>query len=161
MYQRGPLWAAITSLAALGGCASAPITADVAQAISPTTLEGLPTGSKVKLISLSTPTSTTETTGIVLQSSSAGVALMNAVVYSHEQTGMPVLSRVPYASRMFKNTGVGVFAVPVLWVSAEVIAEATVTAPPDPDQPLPSLALNSKPYQSEHDGQHERIGIDF
>jgi hypothetical protein len=145
------------------GCAALLMTATATQPVAPTILEQIPPGARVTLrnhTSHGGSETRTETTGTVLHASRDGIALMNVQVQSRQMTATPVLSKTPYVSRLFKNTGVGMDSVPVLWVDADKIAEATVIAAPDPNVQTPSLALDTNRLQREHQ-QFERIGIDF
>lgn len=159
------LWGTVCGVAGLlAGCAAPLMTTTATPPVAPTVLEQLPPGSRVTLRGCGSHSGSsetrTETTGTVLHASRDGVALMNVQVQSRQMTATPVLSKTPYVNRLFKNTGVGLDSVPVLWVEADEIAEATVIAPPDPNAPVPSLALDTDRLQREHQ-RFERIGVDF
>ena len=122
---------------------------------SPAEIAALPPGSQVAL-SRMTETSRFRVTGEVLHASSDGVALMNVTREAREEHGTPILSKVPYVNRLFKNTGVGMERLPVYWVPIRQIATAQVLQAPPDGYVAPQLAINTddRPY-------FERIGIDF
>lgn len=126
-----------------------------APGITPTEVAALPPGSKVEIL-WEYSHYRTWTVGEVLHASPQGVALMNARIEHRQEQGTPVLSKVPYVNRLFKNTGVGIQAVPVHWVPILHMSGATVLTPPPEGYIAPQLAINT------NDGvEFERIGIDF
>ncbi len=126
-----------------------------APGVTPAEVAALPPGAKVEIL-WDRGDSRTRTIGEVLHASPQGVALMNARIESRQQQGTPVVSQVPYVNRLFKNTSVGMQAMPVQWVSFLQMSSARVIAPPPESYVAPQLAINTQ------DGQEfERIGIDF
>ena len=81
---------------------------------------------------------------------------MNCNDRSRTDRSVPVLNKIPYVSRLVKNTGVGAERVPVLWVSIRDITGVSVVEAPPPSFVAPQLQIdtNDEPY-------FERIGIDF
>lgn len=121
----------------------------------PTEVAALPPGSKVEIIwELDYPH--TRTVGEVLHASPQGVALMNARIESRDERSTPVMSKVPYVNRLFKNTGVGIQAVPVHWVPILHMTTARVLEPPPEGYVAPQLAIDPTIAR-----EYERIGIDF
>lgn len=94
--------------------------------------------------------------GEVLHASPEGVALMNVTRRATSQQATPVLHKVPYVSRLFKNTGVGVEQVPVYWMPNYLISATEVVAPPPDGYVAPQLDINTK-----SGAIIERIGVDF
>ena len=94
--------------------------------------------------------------GTVLKASPQGLALMNCENHGRTEQGVPIVNKLPYINRLFKNTGVGVERVPVLWVSIRDIASLSVIEAPPSNYAAPQIPLdtNDEPY-------FERIGIDF
>lgn len=89
--------------------------------------------------------SRSRTTGTVLKGTINGVALFNCVVEQRNERGFDAANRIPYVSRLFPNTGVGVSKVPVLWVPLDEIGTVRVVAPPPegtvpPDIPFEALS---------------------
>ncbi len=146
----------------LTGCQLFPSAATVStfaplptQGVRPTEVAALPPGSKVEIL-WQYDTSRTRTVGEVLHASPQGVALINARIEARHESGTPVMSRVPYVNRLFKNTGVGVQAVPVQWVSILQMTTATVITPPPEGYVAPQLAIDTQEGL-----MFERIGLDF
>lgn len=147
-------------LLSLVGCATAPkmtaVESPIPQEPMRTQLARLQPGEQVQVLTKQ-PDSETRTTGVVLHSSPDGLALMNCVTEGRASSQPPwMLHKVPYVSRLFKNTGVGKERIPVLWLPAGSAWEVSVLAPPAPDFVAPQLPLNTQ-----HGPEFERIGIDF
>lgn len=115
----------------------------------------LPPGAKVEIL-WDWNESRTRTVGEVLQASPNGVALMNVRIEGRHISGTPILSKVPYVNRLFKNTGVGIQAVPVHWVPIASVTSVQVLTPPPEGYIAPQLAINTNDQP-----EFERIGIDF
>lgn len=151
------------------GCATTVLTAQIPQDQDPFSAEGvvfrehaapeevaaLPPGSRVFLLNQS-ETSRTRVEGEVLHAGPTGVALMNVTRGNRTEQGTPVLSKVPYVSRLFKNTSVGQERLPVYWVPIHQISTAQVLAPPPEGYVAPQPAINM-----DDSPMFERIGIDF
>lgn len=122
---------------------------------SPVDVAAIPAGSKIS-VQFHHEDMHTTTTGEVLHASPQGLALMNVKQQSRVMTGTPVLNKVPYISRLFKNTSVGQERMPVHWVPRHLISTVDVLEPPPPGYVAPQLAIDTT------DGtDFERIGIDF
>jgi hypothetical protein len=128
---------------------------DLPAQISPAELAALPPGSRVLLLYV-TDTSSLRVQGEVLHASPNGVALMNVTRQGWAEHGTPVLSKVPYVNRLFKNTGVGTERLPVHWVPIDLISTAQVVQQPPEGYVAPQLAINT-----DDSPVFERIGIDF
>ena len=85
--------------------------------------------------------SRTDWMGEVLQVFKEGVALKNVTVESRRLERPPLLLRMPYISRFFKNTGVAVPVVPVAWVSVDEMQDIEVFQPAPPGFEPPALNL--------------------
>lgn len=94
-----------------------------------------------------------KTTGTVLKAGPEGIALANCVREGHSMTGTPILNKVPYVSRLYKNTGVGWEAVPVLWVPREAMSAVRVIEPPSPDDVAPAIEIET--------AMSAPLGVDF
>ncbi len=153
-------------LTVLGGCTTlldsqglasrAEFSAVQELSVSPPTVAAVPEGAEVEVMHCVND-SCTRTTGTVLKVSPAGIALMNCHVRSSHVTGTPILSKTPWISRMFKNTGVGQERVPVVWVPVHRMNTLRVLQAPPEGYVSPALAIDmtSGPEDIPH------IGIDF
>jgi len=92
------------------------------------------------------------TTGTVLKSSPEGLALANCQVPG-TPTGVPIMNKVPYVSRLFKTTGTGPQPVPVLWVPLQDISSVRVVEPPPADYVASSIEISTT--------APPKIGVDF
>lgn len=119
-------------------------------------IAALAEGSRVHINRKQLANNRSEIVGTVLKASPHGIALMNCENHGRTERGVPVLNKVPYVSRLFKNTGVGVERVPVLWVSIREISAVSVIEAPPSNYVAPQLPLDTsdEPY-------FERIGVDF
>ncbi len=124
--------------------------------VSAKDIASLTEGSRVQINRKQVSNYRSEIVGTVLKASPQGIALMNCENHGRTERGVPVLNKVPYISRLFKNTGVGVERVPVLWVSIREISAVSVIEAPPSNYVAPQLPLDTsdEPY-------FERIGIDF
>lgn len=114
----------------------------------------VPEGARVHIDRRFTNAETTAlTTGVVLKASRDGLALANCSVVGTSMTGTPILNKVPYVSRLFKNTGIGAQTVPVLWVPLEQISSVRVLEPPPADYVAPSIEIST--------AEPQPIGVDF
>jgi len=114
----------------------------------------VPEGARVEIDRRFTNTDTHATTsGVVLKASSEGLALANCTVAGTTTYGTPIMNKVPYVSRMFKNTGIPPQQVPVLWLPLDQISAVHVLEPPPADYVPPSIEIST--------AQPERIGVDF
>ncbi len=123
--------------------------------VRPTEVAALPPGSKVEIL-WELENHRTRTVGEVLHASPQGIALMNTRIEARHEQGTPVMSKVPYVNRLFKNTGVGIQAVPVHWVPILHMTTARVLEPPPEGYVAPQLAIDTTIAR-----EYERIGIDF
>lgn len=154
----------------IAGCATAPLTTlvplsdkdlfteedfDLPEQISPAAVAALPPGSRVLLLYV-TDTSLLRVQGEVLHASPNGVALMNATRQGWADHSTPVLSKVPYLNRLFKNTGVGTERLPVHWVPIDLISTAEVVQQPPDGYVAPQLAINT-----DDSPIFDHIGVDF
>ena len=124
--------------------------------VSATDIAALAEGSRVHINRKQVANDRSEIVGTVLKASPQGIALMNCENHGRAERSVPVLNKVPYVSRLFKNTGVGVERVPVLWVSIRDISAVSVIEAPPSNYVAPQLPLDTsdEPY-------FERIGVDF
>ncbi len=93
------------------------------------------------------------TTGVVLKASPEGLALANCTVVGTSMTGVPIMNKVPYVSRLYKNTGVGTETLPVLWIPLDQISSVQILEPPPADYVAPSIEISTT--------EPPRIGVDF
>ncbi len=80
---------------------SVAINASLLEAVAPDSLV------KVTLVTKD-PSTSTHVTGTVVKSDASGMELKDCTIQYSHMTKTPVLSDLPYVSRYFKNTGVGV-----------------------------------------------------
>jgi hypothetical protein len=85
------------------------------------------------------------TTGVVLKAGPEGLALANCVVEGHSMHGVPIANKLPYISRLFKNTGIGRTVVPVQWVALHEMSAVRVLEPPPPDFVAPPIETSNSP----------------
>ena len=125
-------------------------------AVSASEIASMVEGSRVHINKKPVANCESEIVGTVLKASPQGLALMNCENHGRSTHGVPIVSRVPYVNRLFKNTGVGVDRVPVLWVSIRDIASVSVIQAPPSNYTAPQIPLDTsdEPY-------FERIGVDF
>lgn len=123
--------------------------------VGPTEVGAVSPGSKVEIL-WEHDGYRTRTVGEVLHASPQGIALMNARIEHRDEHAAPVMNKVPYVSRLFKNTSVGIQAVPVHWVPILNMTSTSVLAPPPEGYVAPQLAIDTTAGV-----QFERIGIDF
>lgn len=83
------------------------------------------------------------TTGVVLKSSPEGLALANCTVQGTSHHGTPIVSKLPYTSRLFKNTGIGTQQVPVLWLPVNEISAVKVLEPPPEGYVAPKIEIET------------------
>jgi hypothetical protein len=152
-------------LAALSGCTLLDSQSLVSRAdssvaqestVSPAAAAAVPAGAEVEVMH-SANDSCTMTTGTVLKASTDGVALMNCHVRSSHMTGTPVLSKTPWVSRWFKNTGVGQERVPVVWVPVSRMSTLRILQAPPAGYVSSALAIDMTSGPEEI----ERTGIDI
>lgn len=91
--------------------------------------------------------------GVVLKASPDGLALANCTVVGTSMQGAPIVNKVPYFSRLFKNTGVSRETLPVLWLPLDQISSVSVLEPPPADYVATSIEINTT--------EPPRIGVDF
>lgn len=84
------------------------------------------------------------TTGIVLKATPDGVALYNCVVQERNEVGFDAANRILYVSRLFRNTGVGAWETPVLWVPLDQIGGVQILTPPPEGYVAPNLPLGMR-----------------
>jgi hypothetical protein len=83
------------------------------------------------------------TTGVVLKSSPEGLALANCTVQGTSYHGTPIVSKLPYTGRLFKNTGIGTQQVPVLWLPVNEISAVKVLEPPPAGYVAPKIKIET------------------
>lgn len=161
------LWIAIASIGMSGCLSLASRDSQVTRACSPRQAAALPEGARVELtrawneLGLVTERQyRTQRIGTVLKASPDGVALINCTVEQWAGAGglNRQLNRIPYVSRLFRNTGVGAFTVPVVWVPLDEIGEVRVVEPPPADYAPVDLTIETV---SRTGPQFEAIGVDF
>lgn len=156
-----PLIVAIAGLT-LTGCtvfqsvATISTTAPQSAVCSPDEVAALPAGAEIAIEHGASEDGEQVTTGTVLKAGPEGVALINCRVKHRTYHATPVVYRVPYFGRLFKNTGVGATRTPVLWVPQSDMTEVRVVQPPPADYVAPDIALDTT-----YGEEFERIGIDF
>jgi hypothetical protein len=92
------------------------------------------------------PESRATMTGVVLKAGPEGLALANCVLEGRSIHGTPILNKLPYIGRQFKNTGVGRTVVPVQWVPLHEMSTVRVLEPPPADFVAPRIeTANSLP----------------
>lgn len=123
---------------------------------SPDAVAALPAGAEIAIEHGASEDGEQQTTGTVLKASPEGVALINCRVEHRTYHATPVVYRVPYMGRLFKNTGVGTTRTPVLWVPRYEMTEVRVVQPPPADYVAADIALDTT-----YGEEFERIGIDF
>ena len=147
-------------LTACSGCALTDSQASYEVPERPATLAAdvaaIPAGATVHILQVHGH-SLRSTTGTVLKSSSNGVALANCRVSARQQAAQPVVSRVPYFGRLFKNTGVGMSQVPVLWVPLAEMTTCSIVSAPAEGQPV----ITTEVINPTDEVIYERIGVDF
>lgn len=122
--------------------------------LTPAEAAAVPEGARVEIDRRFINEETRATTwGVVLKASPEGLALANCRVAGTSMHGVPIANKVPYVSRLFKNTGIGEQTVPVLWLPLDQISSVRVLEPPPADYVAPSIEINTAPP--------ERIGVDF
>lgn len=146
-------------LAGSSGCALTDSQAGYEAPERPATLAAdvaaIPAGATVHILQVHGH-SLRSTSGTVLKSSSNGVALANCRVNARQQAAQPVMSRVPYFGRLYKNTGVGTSQVPVLWVPLAEMTTCNIVSPPVEGQPV----ITTEIINPSDEVFYERIGID-
>ncbi|MFO1092209.1 MAG: hypothetical protein U0992_02705 [Planctomycetaceae bacterium] len=109
---------------------SAVVTNDVLPKFSAERTGQVPEGARVEIERRYASADTrATTTGVVLKASPEGLALANCTTAGKSATGVPIASKVPYVSRLFKNTGIAHEEMPVLWVPVDQISSVKVLAP--------------------------------
>lgn len=122
--------------------------------LSPAEVAAIPEGARVEVDRRLTDADTLATTyGVVLKSSPEGLALANCTVVGTTMRGVPIANKVPYVSRLYKNTGTATESVPVLWLPLEQISSVHVVEPPPADYSAPSVEIETVEVQT--------AGIDF
>lgn len=124
--------------------------------VAPEEVAALPPGAKVEVL-WELGDSTIRTVGEVLHTSPQGVALMNVRREARHETATPIMSKLPYVGRMYKNTGVGVVAQPVHWTPIFQMTSVKVLTPPPEGYVAPQLAIDTKELNQEFEG----VGVDF
>ncbi len=138
-----------------GDLSTDPVTFTEVKPISPDEVAAIPVGATVSIEGLM-PEAICFTMGEVLHASPQGLALMNVSRDDRSWYDTPALSKVPYVSRLYKNTGVSQQRFPVLWVSVREMTKVDVLQPPPEGYVDPQLAINTDDAP-----EFERIGIDF
>ncbi|AMV17337.1 hypothetical protein VT03_05560 [Planctomyces sp. SH-PL14] len=162
------LWIAIASIG-MSGCMSLASGSgpQVTRACSPEQAATLPEGARVELTKtwnefglVTERQYRTQRVGTVLKSSPEGVALINCTVEQRAGLGgiNRQLNRIPYISRLFRNTGVAAFTVPVVWIPLDEIGDVRVVEPPPADYAPVDLTIETV---SRPGPQFEAIGVDF
>jgi len=116
----------------------------------------LPDGSRVEILGGQSPDSRVVTTGTVLKSGPQGVALINCDRESRQHHEFPVMGKIPYVKRLFKNTGVAAERIPVTWISRAEIKFARILESPPDGYVSPEIDIDLT-----HGMIYEQIGIDF
>jgi len=116
----------------------------------------VPAGSRVEIERrFATAETCATTTGVVLKASPEGIALVNCTVQGTLIHGAPLVNKLPYVSRLFKNTGVGRQAVPVLWVPLDEISAVSVVEPAPADYVAPQIEIETA------NTVHQGVDFDF
>ena len=119
----------------------------------------LQTGQKVQVLAGTQPGSAEEWTvsddilaGVVQEVSDSNLVLKDVtqVTYAVSQQNSAMLMKIPYVSRLFKNTAIGTMATHV---------PGTVTLPHS--EILAASVLTDEAYRSLSNGEPPRLGIDF
>jgi len=139
----------VAGLCVLSGCTmfeSAPGTAatDVLPQVAPERAAEMQPGTKVEIERRFASAQTrATTTGVVLKASADGLALANCTVQGTSIHGSPIVSKLPYTGRLFKNTGVGTEQLPVLWVPLNEISAVKVLEPAPAEYVAPEITIES------------------
>lgn len=155
--------------AALGMCgclslASSGASLAATRTCSPDQAAALPEGARVELMEIrdesglvTDETHVTKRVGTVLKASPDGVALINCVVEFRNSRGNNAAERIPYLGRLVRNTGVGMEAVPVVWVPLAQMGNVRIVEPPPADHVPLAVAIDTRPPRP----QYEMVGVDF
>lgn len=155
--------------AALGMCgclslASGGASLAATRTCSPDQAAALPEGARVELMEIrderglvTDETHVTKRVGTVLKASPDGVALINCVVEFRNSRGNNAAERIPYLGRLVRNTGVGMEAVPVVWVPLAEMGNVRIVEPPPADHVPLTLEIDTAPPRP----LYEAIGVDF
>lgn len=123
---------------------------------SPEEIASLPAGAEVGVVRQVSEDSRQFIVGTVLQSGPEGIALTNCQCRTQQVSGTPLLKKVPYIKRYFKNTGTGKELIPVLWVPSAGIESTLITKPVPADYVAPQVDIDFSQGIFE-----DQIGIDY
>lgn len=131
---------------------------------TPDQAAALPQGARVELMLIQNRSGlvtggahVTKRVGTVLKSSPDGVALINCVVEQRNQVVNRVVDPLPVVGRLTRNTGVGMDAVPVVWVPLAEMGNVRIVEPPPADHVPLTLEIETAPPRPEF----EAIGVEF